>query len=71
MKHIVAFLPAAKQKTVPVSARRDKEVLCINFAAPKMKTPASGLMKKFDFNGFLQAGGFASLGNQVAVFIRA
>jgi hypothetical protein len=27
-------------------ARRDKEVFCINFAAPKMKTPASGLMKK-------------------------
>ncbi len=38
-----------------------------------MKTPASGLMKKkkFEFNGFLQAGGFASLGNAVAVFIRA
>jgi len=35
------------KKTPPyASARRDKEVLCINFAAPKMKTPASGLMKK-------------------------
>jgi hypothetical protein len=27
-------------------ARRDKKVFCINFAAPEMKTPASGLMKK-------------------------
>ncbi len=31
----------------------------------------ASLMKKFEFNGFLQAGGFASLGNAVAVFIRA
>jgi len=27
-------------------------------ANEEMKTPASGLMKKFEFNGFLQADGF-------------
>jgi len=30
------------KKAIRVSARRDKEVFCINFAAPKMKTPAGG-----------------------------
>ena len=40
------YPPLPPKQTGRLSARRDKEVFCINFAAPKMKTPASGLMKK-------------------------